>query len=142
MMATAQIDLQDTSAQALARMRDAGFDAAQVTAVHSKLDELAIAHNEPTMLRSTEGFKLMLLGVVDGRMASTELTRLDPEAVRDRVAQLFADARSAPQDEANAVSSAQHARIVQGPQASDRDLLAAKTTELLAWRERETPKMM
>lgn len=141
-MGTSKIDLQATAAQALALMKDAGFDDAQVTAVHSKLDELAIAHNEPTMLRSTEGFKLMLLGIADGRTASTELTQLDRDAVQARAKLLFSDARSAPQDEANAVSAAQHARIVQGPQASERDLLAAKTSEVLAFRERETPKMM
>jgi PmbA protein len=137
-----RIDLHDTATRALQRMRDAGFDDAQATALHSKLDELAIAHNEPTMLRSTEGFKLMLLGIAGGRMASTELTQLDDASVRERVAQLFADARTAPQDEANAVSSGQHARIVQGPQQSDRELLAAKTRELLEFRARETPKMM
>jgi PmbA protein len=142
MMATTKIDLNDAASHALARMRDAGFDDAQVTALHSKLDELAVAHNEPTMLRSTEGHKLALLGIVDGRMASTELTQLEPDAVRERIARLFADARSAPQDDANAVSSGQHARIVQGPQESDRELLAAKTRELLDFRERETPKMM
>lgn len=141
-MGRAKIDLQDAAAHALADMRHAGFDDAQVTAVHSRLDELAVAHNEPTMLRSTEGGKLMLLGLVDGRMASTELTQLEGEAVRERIAQLLADARSAPQDEANAVSSGQHARIVQGPQESDRELLAAKTRELLEFRARETPKMM
>jgi PmbA protein len=141
MMAT-KIDLHDTASQALSLMRGAGFHDAQVTAAHSKLDELAIAHNEPTMLRSTEGFKLMLLGLVDGRMASTELTQLDGDAVRGRIAALFADARSAPQDAANAVSSGQHARIVQGPQEGDRELLAAKTRELLEFRARETPTMM
>jgi PmbA protein len=141
-MMTAGIDLHEKAAHALERMRDAGFDDAQVTAVHSRLDELAVAHNEPTMLRSTEGHKLALLGIVDGRVASTELTQLDNDAVRDRIAALFADARSAPQDDANAVSSGQHARIVQGPQESDRELLASKTRELLAFRERETPKMM
>lgn len=138
----AKIDLHDTAAQALALMRDAGFDDAQVTAVHSKLDELNVAHNEPSLLRSTESYKLMLLGIAGGRMASTEMTQLDREAVRERAASLFADAKAAPQDEANAVSSGQHARIVQGPQESDRELLAAKTRELLEFRERETPKMM
>lgn len=141
-MATTKIDLHDVASQALARMREAGFDDAQVTALHTKLDELAVAHNDPTMLRTTEGYKLALLGIVDGRVASTELTQLEPDAVRERIARLVADARSAPQDAANAVSSGQHARIVQGPQESDRDLLAAKTRELLEFRERETPKMM
>lgn len=138
----AKIDLQDTATQALALMREAGFDDAQVTAVHSKLDELNVAHNEPSLLRSTESCKLMLLGIAGGRMASTEMTQLDRDAVRDRVASLLADAKSAPQDEANAVSSGQQARIVQGPQEGDRELLAAKTRELLGFRERETPKMM
>ena len=141
-MGTLELNLKDTAAQALAQMRAAGFDDAQVTAVHSKLDELAIAHNEPSLLRSTESHKLVLLGVVDGRMASTELTRLDRDAVHERIAALFADAKSAPQDEANAVSQGQHARIVQGPQAGDRELLAAKTQELLAFRARATPRMM
>ena len=136
------VDLQDAAAQALALMRHAGFDDAQVTALDSKLDELAIAHNEPAMLRSTEGVRLMLLGIVDGRMASAELARLDREAVRERVASLFEDARAAPQDESNAVSGGQHARIIQGPQDSDRELLAAKTCELLEFRRRETPRMM
>jgi PmbA protein len=123
-------------------MKHAGFDDAQVSAVHAKLDEVCVAHNEPSLLRSTESRKLMLLGIVDGRVASTEITQLARDAVRDRIASLFADAKSAPQDEANAVSGGQHARIVQGPQESDRELMAAKTRELLAFRERETPKMM
>jgi PmbA protein len=142
MATTTKTDLHDVASQALAQMRKAGFDDAQVTALHTKLDELAVAHNDPTMLRTTEGYKLALLGIVDGRVASTELTQLEPDPVRARIAQLFADARTAPQDEANAVSSGQHARIVQGPQESDRDLLAAKTSELLEFRQRETPKMM
>jgi PmbA protein len=142
MMATPEIDVRDIAAEALDTMRHAGFDHAQVTAVHTKVDELAIAHNEPSMLRSTESGKLMLLGIVEGRMASTELTTLDRDSVVDRIASLFRDARSAPSDEANDVSSGQHARIIQGPQQGDRELLAAKVMELLAFRASETPRMM
>jgi PmbA protein len=142
MMGALELNVQDTAARALDAMRKAGFDHAQVTAVHSKVDELAIAHNDPSMLRSTESHKLVLLGIVDGRVASTELTQLDQPVVRERIAALFADAKSAPHDEANAVSSGQHARIVQGPQAGDRELLAAKTQELLAFRASATPRMM
>ena len=141
-MGAAENQLLDLAAQALASMKDAGFDDAQVTAVHSKLDEVCVAHNEASLLRSTESRKLMLLGLAGGRVASTEITQLDPAAVRDRIAALFADAKSAPQDEANAVSANQHARIVQGPQEGDRDLMAAKTSELLAFRERETGKVL
>lgn len=136
----ATTDLQAMAEQALASMRAAGFDDAQVTALHQRLDELNIAHNEPSLLRSTEARKLVLLGIVDGRVASTELT--DTAAVGERAKQLFADAAKAPQDDANAVSTGQHARIVQGPQAPDREVLAAKVAELLAFRAAETPRMM
>jgi len=141
-MGAAENNLNDLAAEALAAMRGAGFDDAQVTAVHSKLDEVCVAHNEPSLLRSTEARKLMLLGLIDGRVASTEVARIDREFVQGRIASLFTDAKSAPQDDANAVSSSQHARIMQGPQEGDRELLAAKTSELLDFRERETPKMM
>jgi len=99
-------------------------------------------HNEPSLLRSTEQHKLSLLGIVDGRKASTELTDVADDAVRERIARLYADAASAPRDEANAVSAGQRANIVQGPQQPDEALLADKVRELLEFRERETPKMM
>jgi PmbA protein len=134
--------LNDSAEQALAVMRAAGFHDAQVTAGQSTLHELNVNHNEPSLLRSNESRKLSLLGIVDGRVASTEVTDLRPEAVRDRIAALFADAAAAPQDDANAVSSDQQAAIVKGPQEPDLDILAAKMRELLEFRARETPHMM
>ena len=134
--------LHDTAEQALALMHAQGFDHAQVTASLTTQDEVNIAHNEPSLLRSTEVRRLALLGLVDGRKASTELTDFDAEVVRRRIAGLYADASSAPQDAANAVSSGQRARIVQGPQQGDLGLLADKAAELLAFRARETPRMM
>jgi PmbA protein len=142
MMGALEMNLQEVAAQTLAAMKQAGFDHAQVTAVHSKLDELGIAHNEPSLLRSTEWHKLALLGIAGGRMASTELSQIDRDTVQARIASLYKDAQSAPQDEANAVSSGQHARIVQGPQQADREVLASKMKELLAFRASETPRMM
>ena len=135
-------NLQQAAASALALMTGAGFDHAQVTASHVQLDELNVNHNEPSLLRSTQAWKLSLRGIVDGRTASTELADLAPDAMRAGAARLFADAGSAPRDEANAVSSGQHARIVQGPQQADLDLLAGKIGEMLAFRTRETPLMM
>lgn len=133
--------LHDVAEQALARMRAAGFDEAQVTAGHTQLNELNVNHNEPSLLRSTDSRKLSLMGIVGGRMASTEVADLDPEAVRTRIAGLFADAASAPQDPANAVSAGQSRRFVKGPQEPQLDLLAGKMSELLEFRVRETPKM-
>ena len=134
--------LDDLAQQALALMREHGFDDAQVTASRTQLHELNVAHNEPSLLRSGDTSRLGLLGIVDGRMASTELTDLRPPALRERIAALFADATAAPQDEANAVSGAQHASIVKGPQEPDLDALADKVRELLEFRASATPRMM
>jgi PmbA protein len=134
--------LRDTAEQALALMRAQGFEHAQVSASASQLDELNIAHNHASLLRSTETQKLSLLGLIDGRKASTELSEFGAEAMRERIGSLFADASGAPQDEANAVSAGQQARIEQGPQQGDPTVLADKVAELLAFRAAETPRMM
>ncbi|TDP62462.1 metallopeptidase TldD-related protein [Roseateles toxinivorans] len=134
--------LQDAAEQALALMRAQGFDQAQVSASAVVQDELNIAHNHASLMRSTESQKLSLLGLIDGRKASTELTEFGVEGLRERIASLFADASGAPQDAANAVSSGQRANIVQGPQQGDVGQLADTVAELLAFRERETPLMM
>lgn len=134
--------LSDIAQRALASMREAGFHEAQVSATATRLHELNVNHNEPSLLRDTESHRLFLLGIVDGRMASTEVTDLRPQAVRDRAAALFADAAAAPQDDANAVSRGQQAHIVKGPQQADLDTLATKMRELLAFRASQTPRMM
>lgn len=135
------LDLRAVAGQALQQMLAQGFDQAQVSASHTAQDELNVNHDEASLLRSTENLKLSLLGIAGGRMASTEIADFSPEAVREGIARLHADAQSAPEDPANAVSSGQQANIVQGPQQPDLDLLADKVRELLAFREAETPKM-
>ncbi len=134
--------LQDAAEQALALMRAQGFEQAQVSASSSRMEELNVAHNHASLLRSTETQKIALLGLIDGRKASTELSDFSAEGLRERISALFADASGAPQDPANAVSDGQQARIVQGPQQGEAGLLADKMAELLAFRERETPLMM
>ena len=134
--------LQQRAEQALQLMRRQGFDDAQVDATATAQHELNIAHDEPSLLRSTSRQRLALLGIVDGRKASTELTVFAPEALAARIAALHADALTAPRDDANAVSRHQRARIVQGPQHAQDALLGDKVTELLDFRARETPTMM
>jgi PmbA protein len=132
-------DLHAVARQALEQMRAAGFEHAQVTASRMLQTEVNIAHDEPSLLRSTESQALALLGIVDQRTASTELADFSPGVVAERIAGLVEDARSAPRDDAHAVSSGQSAQIVQGPQAPDLDVLTGKSAELLAFRARETP---
>jgi len=65
----AVVDPQQVAEQALARMTDAGFAAAQVSVSVTLCDELNVALDEPSLLRSTEGHRLNLVGIVDGRKA-------------------------------------------------------------------------
>ena len=133
--------LQIAAESALTLMRAQGFEHAQVSASRSQQDELNIADNQVSLMRSTASQKIALLGLVDGRKASTELSEFEPDALRERIKGLFADANGAPQDAANAVSVNQRARIVQGPQQADLTLLGDKAEELLNFRAKYTPLM-
>jgi PmbA protein len=135
------IELHSAAGRALERMRARGFSDAQVTAVSSRQDEVNLALNEASLLRSTDSTRIALIGIVDGRRAATEITDLREESVQKGVDALFATAEASPRDEANKVSSGQRARIVQGPLESDVDLLTGKARELLEFCRRETPKV-
>jgi PmbA protein len=115
-------------------MRRQGFDAAMAEASEHQLAELNVAHNEPALMRSTQRHKLSLLGLLDGRRASTELDDLGEASLARSVADLFAAARSAPQDAANAVSAGQCANIDQGPARAEPAVMADTMIELLDWR--------
>ncbi len=131
--------LQQHTEKALALMRRQGFDAAMVEASEHQLVELNVAHDEPALMRSTERHKLSLLGLLDGRRASTEIGDLSDDAVAQAVADLLAAARSAPQDDANAVSAGQQADLQQGPPGADPTAMADCMADLLAWRAAHTP---
>ena len=133
------MNMQQTTEKTLALMRRQGFDAAMVEASEHTLVELNVAHDEAALMRSTERHKLSLLGLLDGRRAATEISDLGDAAVAQAVADLLDSARSAPQDEANAVSTGQQANLHQGSMAADPAAMAETMADLLAWRSRHTP---
>ena len=135
------MNLQHKAEQTLALMQAQGFDAAMVEASEHALTEVSLAHDQATLMRGTQRQKLNLLGLLDGRRASTELGDLRDEVVAQAVQQLMAAVRAAPQDAANAVSQGQQADIVQGPQQADPTQLADAMAGLLAWREAHTPSV-
>lgn len=131
---------------ALALMRAQGFDAAQVDVSRSELTELNIAINQPSLMRSTEQHRLTLVGLLDGRRASAELSRVEDEHLRHTVAALHAEACSAPQDEAHAVSRGEHAVLAHGPLEVEPGVLHRQLADavagLLDFRATQTPTMM
>ncbi|MBI5721731.1 MAG: hypothetical protein HZC37_29000 [Burkholderiales bacterium] len=136
------LTLDTTALRVLAHLRERGFDAAQVTVSEQLRRELNVQHNEPSLLRSSEQHKLALVGLKDGRRASTEGSDLGDEGIEALIETLWQTTLAAPQDEANAVSAGQQARITAGPRHCDPDQLTTATQALLEWRARETPSMM
>jgi PmbA protein len=104
--------------------------------------EVCVAHNEASLLRSTQANKLQLTGLLDGRRADTEGSGLDADSVQALVEGLWTSVAAAPQDKANAVSAAQSARVTRGPQQADSAALADAMRELLDWRAQHTPSVM
>lgn len=140
-MAKEAIDTKAIAERTLNTVMDAGFDAAQVSFGISWQDELNIAQNEPSLLRSTEDYSLTLTGIVDSRKATTTLTDIEEGALAPVVSRLLETARQSPQDEANAVSAGQRAEFTQGPLTGDVSILTTKAQELLEWRAANTPRM-
>jgi PmbA protein len=131
----------DAAERAVARMRAHGFEHAQVSVAHLIRHEVNIAHNEPSLMRSTESPNLSMVGIFDGRKASMELSALeDDEALEARLAGLRAEVESAPTDDANAVSSGQCATLEQGPQRMELDVLRHAARSLLDFRGRRSPR--
>jgi PmbA protein len=135
------IDIKNIAEQTLQRMQETGFDDCHVSIGISEQDELNVAHNEPSLLRSTEDYSVSLMGIIDGRKAGAALTDINEGAIANEVAGLFERAQSAPQDDANAVSSEQTGHFEQGPLSSNLDLLAEKVIELLDYRTQYAPKV-
>ncbi len=134
--------IDSTARQVLERLRRRGFDDAQVTVSQTLRRELNVQHNEPSLLRSSDRHKLAVVGLKDGRRASTEGSDLGNEGIAALVDTLWHSTLAAPQDDANALSAGQRIRIERGPRQCDAGELTAATRALLAWRERETPSMM
>lgn len=129
--------------EAMAAMRAQGFDASQVDASQRAMTELNIAHDQASLLRSTERRTLQLVGLVDGRRAATELAPRDRRHLIEAIATLHAEALAAPQDSAHAVSAGQRQAIEQGPvdlgEGPCVDSLAAAVEGLLGFRAAQAP---
>ena len=134
--------LQASAEQALALMRTQGFEHAQVSVSRSHRHEVCVAHNEASLLRSTQSNKLQLTGLLDGRRADIEGSELDADSVHGLVQALWTGVAAAPQDAANAVSAVQSAEVMRGPQQADTAALADAMRELLEWRAQNTPSVM
>lgn len=128
--------------QVLAALQARGFEHAQVRVSETARCELNLAHNEPSLMRSTAERRVAATGIVDARRASAETGDLGPDGLAALVDALWQAARNAPRDEANAVSAGQHARLEGGPGQADPQALAGALREVMDWRAAHAPSAM
>lgn len=138
-------ELVQAAEAALQALADAGADAAQVQASHSAETRLQVAHNQPSLMRSTESGTLALAGIWGGRRAATRLPLASLSgggALATAVQALRAQAQAAPEDPAQTVSSGQVHAHARGPAELDADALAEAAAQLLDWRATHTPSVV
>ena len=139
---TSDFDPAHSAEAALAALRARGFEQVQVTVSESHRQELNLAHNEPSLLRSTASRRLAATGIVGGRRASADGNDLSAAGIAAFIESLWSAAGSAPVDDANAVSTAQAANFARGPREADPAQLASALRHLLEWRAANAPAMM
>lgn len=123
----------------LSALTRAGFDDARVTITETDANELNIAHNHVSLMRTTQSQALAILVIQDGRRATASVSSLEDSVIEQVIADLKRDVVTSPQDEANAVAPNQMGSFEKGPQAVDRAAIAASAKTLLETRAEQYP---
>lgn len=134
------------TARALAeRIREAGFDAAEVSLRRRGLSEMQIDAGDVSLLRNTESLELGLRGLLDGRYATVTLNQTDDDSLQQAIADLHEAAAAAPQDAARAFAPAAAQGRLQrehGPAEPELDRMHERITALAAAVRERHPEML
>lgn len=117
----------------------AGFEDGRVTITQTDVNELNIAHNHVSLMRTTQSQSLSLMAIKDGRRVTASVSSLDDATVQQVIADLLRDVTASPQDEAYAVAPDQQGEFSKGPQSADREAIAASAKGLLDARSKQYP---
>lgn len=131
--------MQGLANSVLQKLAAAGFDAARVTITETDMNELNVAHNHVSLMRSTINQQLSLLGLLDQRKVTASVSSFEDEAVEQVIADMLRDVQTSPQDAANAVSANQQGQFEKGPQQVDRESLALAARNFLLYRSERYP---
>ncbi|HEV8078119.1 MAG TPA: TldD/PmbA family protein [Marinobacter sp.] len=123
----------------LSALTRAGFDDARVTITETDVNELNIAHNHVSLMRTTQSQSLAIMAIQDSRRASASVTSLDEAVIAQVITDLQRDMATSPQDTAYAVAPNQRGKFEQGPQSVDREAIAASAKSLLETRAEKYP---
>ncbi|WP_119396061.1 metallopeptidase TldD-related protein [Salinibius halmophilus] len=131
--------MQQLAKDVLKQLTDAGFDAARVTIAEDEVNELGVAHNHVSLMRSTNSQALSLLGIQDQRKVTASVSSLETDAIKNVIDGMVRDVKTSPQDPANAVAPNQTGVFNKGPQTVDREALALAAKNFLAFRSSNYP---
>ncbi|MCP8899481.1 metallopeptidase TldD-related protein [Gilvimarinus xylanilyticus] len=123
----------------LQALTGAGFDDARVSITEADVNELNIAHNHVSLMRTTQNQSLAVMAIKDKRRVTASVSSLDESVIEKVIADLQRDVATSPQDEAYAVAPGQSGDFTKGPQSVDRDAIAAAAKSLLQSRSEEFP---
>jgi len=115
----------------LQALLDSGFEDGRVTITATDVNELNIAHNHVSLMRTTQSLSLSLMAIREGRRVTASVSSLDDVVVQQVIADLQRDVTASPQDAAYAVAPEQSGDFCKGPQTVDRDAIAASAKGLL-----------
>lgn len=135
------MDLKHIATQVLSDITNAGFDQAGVNVLLKESDELNVANNVPSLLRSTQSLELTLTGISDGRKASAKTTQYDEHAITLAIEELKRSSISSTKDDAYQLSEGEQSEYIIGPQHSDTQALISATKELMEYRRQYTPSV-
>ena len=131
--------MQDQANTILKTLNNAGFDDGRVTVQQTDVNELNIAHNHVSLMRTTQSLSLSLMAIRDGRRVTASVSGLDDAVIQQVIADLLRDVTASPQDEAYAVAPDQTGDFSKGPQSADRDAIASSAKGLLDTRSKHYP---
>lgn len=131
--------MQDQANTILKILNNAGFDDGRVTVQQTDVNELNIAHNHVSLMRTTQSLSLSLMAIRDGRRVTASVSGLDDAVIQQVIADLLRDVTASPQDEAYAVAPDQTGDFSKGPQSADRDAIASSAKGLLDTRSKHYP---
>ena len=131
--------MQEQANAILKTLNNAGFDDGRVTVQQTDVNELNIAHNHVSLMRTTQSLALSLMAIRQGRRVTASVTGLDDAVIQQVVADLLRDVTASPQDVAYAVAPDQTGDFSKGPQSADRDAIASSAKDLLDTRSKHYP---
>ncbi|WP_339897922.1 metallopeptidase TldD-related protein [uncultured Gilvimarinus sp.] len=117
----------------------AGFDDALVKITEANVNELNIAHNHVSLMRTTQSQSLSVMAIQDHKRVSASVSSLDATIIDQMIVNLKRDVATSPQDDAYAVAPEQQGTFTKGPQEVDRDAIAASAKSLLNTRSQHYP---